>query len=164
MAKVGVRCEPVERHAAAWRFHCTCTALASSRVEKSQAVPCRAFSSRAYVVRSLPPTTMQTIQCTHCRHTFPSTERTCPKCGLQKPSGDSSAWTTIAAVGASVLALAVTGWMSSAFKHQDDALLAGKAEAGNAATASVPQAAQTTAKNTAQPQLASRGTLLFGKN
>ena len=56
-------------------------------------------------------TTMQTIQCPQCRHTFLSYSVICPECGLKRPKTGRSKWGLLVALVTSGLLLAATGMM-----------------------------------------------------
>ena len=68
-------------------------------------------------------TTMQTIQCTRCRHIFLSYAASCPECGLKRPNIGRSKWGPLAALLVSVLALAATGLMIRSILRTEDELV-----------------------------------------
>ena len=66
------------------------------------------------------PTTMQTIQCPRCRHTFLSYAAECPECGLKRPRDTRSKWRLLAAVVTSGFALAATALMVMKITGQNE--------------------------------------------
>ena len=98
------------------------------------------------------PTTMQTIQCPRCSHTFLSYAAECPECGLKRPRDTRSKWGPRAAVIISGIALGAAALMVKYIMHQDDetplrARTTVQAAARPAVQMTAAAIAQTTAKS-----------------